>query len=77
MLMKKYGYKGQTQNVEENEIDMKQRSIKGPQRHPPPLFKTHFQVVNAEIRLMRHPRADADPESSTSRQKLPQNEEKS
>ena len=73
----KYGYKGQkTKNVEKNEIDMKLGTRKGSQGHPPPWFEKQCQVVNAEIRFMRHPRADADPQSSTGRQKFPQNKEK-
>ena len=61
-----------TKNVEKSEIDMKQGSRKGSQRHPPPWFETHCQVVNAEFRFIRHPRAGAEPQSSTKRQKLPQ-----
>ena len=66
-----------TKNVEKSGIDMKQGSRKGSQGYPPPWFETHCQVVNAEFRFMRHPRADVDPQSSTSRQKFPQNKEKS
>ena len=51
---------------------MKQGSRKGSQGHPPPWFETHCQVVNAEFRFIRHPRAGAEPQSSTRRQKLPQ-----
>ena len=69
--------KVKTQNVEKNDIDMKQGSRKGSQGHPPPWFKTHCQVVNAEIRFVRHPRADADPQSSTNRQKFPRKQRKS
>ena len=73
----KNGYKDKTPNVEKKEIDVKHGSRKGSQGHPPPWFETHCQVVNAEFRFMRHPRADADAQSSTSRQQLPQNKEKS
>ena len=48
VLLKKYGYKDKTQNVEKNEIVMKQGSRKGSQGHPPPWFETHCQVVNTK-----------------------------
>ena len=40
----------------------KTRTRKRSQDRPLPWFKKQYQVVNAEFRFMRHPRADADPQ---------------
>ena len=36
----------------------------------PPWFEKQSQVMHADLHFMRHPRDDADPQSSTSRQKV-------
>ena len=76
MLLKNTDTKVKTQIVEKNEIDIKLGTRKGSQGHPPPWFEKQCQVVSAEFHFMRHPRADADPQSSTSLQKFPQKQRK-
>ena len=65
----KFGYKVKARIVEENGIIEKLGTRKGSQGHPP-WFEKQSQVMHTDLHFMRHPRADADPQSSTSRQKV-------